>query len=1252
MPTNATYSQLLFFTLTSLLVSAYIFLLKQYETYLTETHFFYYESYLLNALLDQLAYDYQKASANYSINVNLLFVLHVTYAILAALILRSFARAFMPKEDWENPEVTQRRRLPMRSSSMRYSTEARDARNQATQVPLCTEFTKNVVLLDSETAWRFMYTEDPAEAKFLVWGKEHDPAKYCNVPVPSNWQLSTPHDIPIYTNVKYPFPATPPYLPRHNPTGCYQRKFTLPKTWKGGEFSILFHGAGSAYYAYVNGGLVGYSQDSCLPAEFDVTEQLKKGKNGEHTLEVVCIRWSDGSFLEDQDHWWLSGIARSVELIHKPETADMVDFSTQADMNGHFSTSVLLKNKGSGRKTKKIDVKLYADVQTSLDGSYKQGDEVFRGSASVDPKEKNVVISGFVQKPKLWTAETPDLYTCVVTTEDAKGNVLQAESTRVGFKTVEITSKGVFMVNSKAITVAGVNRHDHHPDTGKTMTIATFLEDITILKQNNFNAIRTCHYPNSTEFYKLCDYLGMYVCDEANIEVHGMQPMGKLASDPYWTEAFCERITRMAQRDRNHACITTWSLGNESGRGCCLTEARARLRAIDPSRPIMYESGGDLIQGTGRTELTDIICPMYPPVDLTNELGTRADEDRPVILCEFTHAMGNSNGNLHLYWDLFWDESKPRIQGGYVWDMIDQGLRKIDPKTKKEFWAYGGDFGDVINDKQFCINGLWFPDRKPHPAVAECKRLMQPVKFDLHSDAVIEGNSSTAPEVSLKVKNRYSFADLSHLALNYTVTCDASDAPLSTGSTSLSDFVTLTLKGCEPSTLVNLPLSVGRVWLNVSAVLKKGCEWAPKDHVIAAAQFEVELKIEGVVEGGGESRLQSPGILRKFTMGTMTGAKTGGLVTSGNPEADLTVSEDTAKKVFNFDIDARKSSVVIDKQTGSLTHLVTPSGKNVLHKTTTSRENVSLNVIRAATDNDRGGAQMLMEFVLPPAAVNVVGSILGTDLFSHEYHWARSGLAARTPPTSVCKSITVDDLALKNQTANYIETQCKTSVLKTDGGEVIECEIFYRIYRNGDVQVRCAVDPKTMRKELKSLPRLGLSLALDPSLFNITYLGQGGGDVLGENYPDRNTCADYGVYSTSPKEMHVDYIVPGENGARGGCEWAAFADQEGAGLLIRSDSLQAGEKSSFSFSASLYSIAELESAEHTYDLPNKGHGTDPIYVNIDHKIMGVAGDCSWLPCVYDDYLVNPKEKYSFAFWMCPLAKGQSPLAQSKRPVGI
>lgn len=188
--------------------------------------------------------------------------------------------------------------------------------------------------------------------------------------------------------------------------------------------------------------------------------------------------------------------------------------------------------------------------------------------------------------------------------------------------------------------------------------------------------------------------------------------MGKLASDPYWTQAFCERITRMAQRDRNHACITTWSLGNESGRGCCLTEARARLRAIDPSRPIMYESGGDLIQGTGRTELTDIICPMYPPVALTNELGTRADEDRPVILCEFTHAMGNSNGNLDRYWDLFWDESKPRIQGGYVWDMVDQGLRKIDPKTKKEFWAYGGDFGDVINDKQFCINGLWFPDRK------------------------------------------------------------------------------------------------------------------------------------------------------------------------------------------------------------------------------------------------------------------------------------------------------------------------------------------------------------------------------------------------------------------------------------------------------------------------------------------------------------------------------------------------------------
>ena len=427
------------------------------------------------------------------------------------------------------------------------------------------------------------------------------------------------------------------------PQGLYQRTFTLPTSYHAtineDRFHVLFHGVSSAFYVYLDGVNVGYSQDSCLPAEFDISTLIKlkraaagTAKDVTFTLSVICIRWSDGSFLEDQDHWWLSGIARNVELIRIPRAHDIYDFSTQTDKSGLVEARVHFKSTSGPRLAKKVSVRVYDDTQLDLSGKFTQGGQVFRVDAVVNSDDTTIVLSGMVDKPKLWSAEVPNLYTLIVETSDAADKVLQVESCRVGFKTVDITPEGIFKINDEAVTIAGVNRHDHDPDHGKTISVASMIEDVCVLKAANFNAVRTCHYPNSSEFYKLCDFLGLYMCDEANLETHGCSPpMGMLMSDPYWTEQVCSRITRMCQRDRNHASVCIWSLGNESGRGVGLTEARRRIRLMDPSRPIQYESGGNVVDGTGCTELTDIICPMYPSVEKTLELGTKASEGEPPL---------------------------------------------------------------------------------------------------------------------------------------------------------------------------------------------------------------------------------------------------------------------------------------------------------------------------------------------------------------------------------------------------------------------------------------------------------------------------------------------------------------------------------------------------------------------------------------------------------------------------------------------
>lgn len=520
-------------------------------------------------------------------------------------VLRSMGKA------WMDPRLPGFNRMDMHVSQMRYLETESAARKAACEsiLPATLKFDSdstnetiapNVWKLDKED-WKFQY-HTSVEAALEVVNQQLDTRPWSSMDIPSNWMMRG-YDRCIYTNVKYPFPCVPPFVPTENPTGIYKLEFDMPSQWREQDsalYSLLLHGVESACFIYLNHELLGFSKDSRLPCEVDATRVLKDKDN---VLEVVVIRWSDGSYCEDQDHWWMAGIHRSVELIQRKKKMIIEDFCIQADATGLLS--IVVETNADSPDTQLI-CRLYDDKQTSPDGGVEEGGLVWSQTNDVD--KKTLITSSMVNNVKLWSAETPNLYTLVLLLTDKHDDtkIHQVESCRVGFRTIEI-EEGCAMVNDKRITVCGVNRHEHDPDQGKVVSLARTKQDIEILKQNNFNAIRCCHYPNDPSFYRLCDYYGMYVCDEANIETHGMMPMGKLAHDWHWHNTFTTRVTRMVERDRNHACIILWSLGNECGRGKNLWAARQQLLALDDSRPVMYESGGALLEGVGRTEVRHLI---------------------------------------------------------------------------------------------------------------------------------------------------------------------------------------------------------------------------------------------------------------------------------------------------------------------------------------------------------------------------------------------------------------------------------------------------------------------------------------------------------------------------------------------------------------------------------------------------------------------------------------------------------------------
>jgi beta-galactosidase/evolved beta-galactosidase subunit alpha len=729
--------------------------------------------------------------------------------------------------DWETLEVLQRNRLDSRSYFIPYpdrdSALTFDRGNSA-----------DFQLLNG--MWKFHYDPTPLHAPEHFYKDDYNSDSWDAIPVPSCWQMHG-YGHPHYANVQFPFPVDPPYIPTENPTGSYLRDFYVSSDWKNRKVVLRFDGVDSSFHVWLNGQEVGYSQGSRLASEFDVTKLLRDGVN---TLAVRVYQWSDTSYLEDQDMWYLSGIFRDVSLIASPQV-HIRDFFVRTELDGEYRDAKLKVKV----KVENVSAKAASDLRVGLEllDAERQpvnGGRMDAAGKAASGKETELDLELTVAKPRKWSAESPYLYTLLLSLIDGKGNPLQVVPVKVGFRQVELKD-GNFLVNGVAVMLKGVNRHDHHPDLGRAVPMEWMIQDMLLMKRHNINAVRTSHYPNDPRFYDLCDEYGLYVIDECDLETHGFQRTGnvsRISNDPLWEAAYLDRINRTVNRDKNHPSVIMWSLGNESGFGCNHEAMYAWTKAFDPTRLVHYE-------GDREAKAADVFSTMYTSVEKMVELGKRRDLDKPHVMCEYAHAMGNGPGGLKEYWETFYKYK--RLQGGFVWEWLDHGIRQ---KTAdgEEFFAYGGDFGDKPHDFNFVIDGLVFPDHTPSPAMVELKKVIEPVK--------VEAVDLAAGRI--RVINRYDFVNLEHLQLSWSVTADGRTVQSGTAAT----------PSVEPGRgrIVNLPTKLPAnadastdYWLNLSFRLVRDTSWASAGHEVAWAQFL--LPTADAVAGGVSSDDVTPALL-------------------------------------------------------------------------------------------------------------------------------------------------------------------------------------------------------------------------------------------------------------------------------------------------------------------------------------------------------------------------------------------------------
>lgn len=672
--------------------------------------------------------------------------------------------------------------------------------------------------------WKFKWAQHPSKALLNFYDPKVSDANWDNIPVPSNWQVvgareGRKYDRPVFSNIKHPFKATPPRISADtNAVGMYRTTFTVSEDAKDKQIFLHFGGVQSACYVWLNGVAIGYHEDGMTPFEFDVTEDVKPGVNN---LAVEVINWSDGSYLEDQDFWRLSGIFRDVKLLLLPKVM-LADFSVRTILDANHENATLklsayVKNYGQQPiHAHQVLFTLY-DANKSVVVT-----PVSQMIGTLETGREGAVRAEVpVPNPAKWSAETPHLYTLTVQLMNSDGKVLEVASQRVGFRDVKIKG-GQLLVNGKAITIKGVNRHEFDPETGRVISRESMIRDITLMKQHNINAVRTSHYPNTTEWYNLCDQYGLYVMDEANIESHELWSKNiMLADNPAWRSAFLARGNAMVERDKNHPSVIIWSLGNESGMGKNFVDMGDFIRLADPTRPIHYEGRKDY-KPTSLSSF-DVISVMYPSTQDMAEL-VRKDKTRPLIVCEYAHGMGNSMGNLHEYWNLI--EKYPTMQGGFIWDWVDQGLqlKRPDGSTYWDYFNYidGANAGD----------GLVNPDRTPQPELSEVKKIYQYVKFEMP-------DTLKAGEKNITLHNTYDFLSLNAYELVWSV---LENGKATGKGGSIANLNALGRQKQQITIPYELPASAkpnAEYFLNLSLRLKEATLWAPKGHEVAWHQVPV-----------------------------------------------------------------------------------------------------------------------------------------------------------------------------------------------------------------------------------------------------------------------------------------------------------------------------------------------------------------------------------------------------------------------------
>lgn len=1083
---------------------------------------------------------------------------------------------FTEKEprDWENPAVFNINREDPHASLISFPDE---------QSALEAVKTKSPDYKSLDGMWSFNWVKTPSERPYWFFKDDYDTRDWKEIEVPSNWQMKG-YDQPVYANITYPFwtyedvfnsqgtklnempskpldkgmktPApesviykykkAPPAIPHDwNPVGSYKRTFVIPSGWNNKEIFLHFGAVSSAFYVWVNENMVGYSEDSKTPAEFNITSFLKSGKN---TVSVEVYRWSDGSYLEDQDFWRLSGIQRSVYLHARPKTY-IRDFFAVGTLDRNYTEGVL-----------KVDVSLKGTVQPDegfvVDASLYDGSQkLFTESKDAQLKEKAAKVSfnKNISDVRKWSAEKPNLYSLVLSLKDKSGTILESVSSKVGFRKVEIVNSQL-LVNGVAIRLKGVNMHEHNEITGHVIDEATVLKDIRTMKSNNINAMRTCHYPQQELWYEMCDKYGLYLIDEADIESHGIgyDKDVTLADKPEWAGAHLDRMQRMVERDKNHPAVIIWSMGNEAGDGHNFLNGYKWIKGRDVTRPVQYERAEKSTNTTERH--TDIWCDMYATIDYIEAYAKDPKNDRPMIMCEYAHAMGNSTGNLQDYWDVI--EKYPKLQGGFIWDWVDQGFLKTNENGEK-YWTYGGDYGDegMPSDGNFCINGLVWPDRTPHPGLFEVNKVYQYVGFE-----PVDLNKG-----QIKITNKYDFTNLSEFTIEWEVIADGKN--LQSGKVPVLDLKP------KASTITQIPFtkiipSAGtEYFLNIKVSRSDAWNYVPEDHVYASAQFKLPGEAKPL-----PAKEDNLAVLQTKTV-----------------DKNLEVSGTDLKIVFNL-------------ASGRLTSF-NYKGNEILKK------GPEPDFWRPPTDNDYGYN---------------MDQLLGV--------WKKAG--ERTVVTKA--NISQPELGKVIVTFNY-------DIPDATGKKIGGYATSFTIFGSADIVVKNQFSK--LSDNIPEIPRMGMQMQLPAEFTNLKWLGRG----PQENYVDRKTAADVGLYESTVADQYTPYIRPQENGNKTDTRWLTLTNDNGNGILISGDPL-------FCFTALNNTHDDFESpgklsqyrkdakSANTHMSDIKPH--DFVNLNVDLGQMGVGGDNSWGALIHPQYRLLAK-KYEYSFRLRPVVKDDDILKLAK-----